>query len=419
MEYRIAHRFLTFTLASLLVALAGPANAQTPRSSASAADALWVGTWGTSLQPAATRSEMLNTQFSHQTLRQIVRTSLGGDRVRVRLSNVYGTQPLVIGEAGIALQASGPYTVPGSNRMLTFNGQAGITLAPSATAVSDAVSLPVSVLQQLAVSLYLPQPTPAATQHLKARQTNYVSTPGNFVATAGQPGVFSDLCPNDPKLQACNSSWYFLAGVDVETSQPAAAVVALGDSITNGAWSSSNENRRWTDVLARRLAANGQSLAVVNQGIGGNTLVAAGQAPNGRQRFERDVLDQPGARFAVVLLGINDIHRGVSAENLIAGHRALIAQARDRGLKIIGATLTPSGRTNDRQELQRATLNHWIRFGGELDAVVDFDAALRDPANPRRMKPIFDCGDSLHPNDAGYEAMGNAVDLSLFGSAAP
>jgi lysophospholipase L1-like esterase len=191
-------------------------------------------------------------------------------------------------------------------------------------------------------------------------------------------------------------------------------IVALGDSITNGAWSSGNQNRRWTDVLARRLVADGQSLGVLNEGIGGNTLVAPGQGPNGQKRFERDVLSQPGAQFVVVMLGINDILKGVSADSLITGHRALISQARARGLKIFGATLTPFGNANDRQETRRLAVNQWIRTSGEFDAVIDFDAALRDPANPRRMRSIYDCGDSLHPNDAGYEAMGQAIDLSLF-----
>ncbi|WP_298232897.1 SGNH/GDSL hydrolase family protein [uncultured Azohydromonas sp.] len=418
MEYRVARRFFTSALASLLISLAGPASSQTAQLDASVASGYWVGSWSSAPQPAATRSEMDGPQFNHQTLRQIVRASLGGNRVRVRLSNAYGKQALVIGEAGIALRASGPSAVPGSNRTLTFNGQAGITLAPGATAVSDPVSLRVSSLQDLAVSIYLPQPTPAATQHLKSRQTNYVSTQGNFVAAAAQPGVFSNLCTEGQRYQNCSSSWYFLSGVEVESSPPAAAVVAFGDSITNGAWSSANKNRRWTDVLARRLADNGQSLAVLNQGIGGNALLSAGRGPSGRQRFERDVLDQPGAQFAIVLLGINDIKKGVAADNLIAGHRALIAQARARGLKIIGATLTPFGKANNRQEVQRSALNQWIRNSGEFDAVIDFDAALRDPNNPRRMRPGFDCGDSLHPNNAGYEAMGNAIDLALFRSAA-
>lgn len=419
MKYPCAHRFILYVLAGLLVAIAPPITAQTSLINSEGTGERWIGSWGTAQQPAATRSEMLDAQFNHQTLRQIVRVSLGGNRVRVRLSNAYGSEPLVIGEAGIALQEYGPNTVAGSHRMLTFNGQAGITLPPGATVVSDPVSLQVPNLRNLAVSLYLPQPTTSATQHLKARQTNYLSMQGNFAAASGQQAGFSSLCTEGYSHQTCTSSWYFLAGVEVETSLPAAAVVALGDSITNGAWSSGNENRRWTDVLARRLLANGQSLAVLNQGIGGNTLVVAGQSPTGRQRFERDVLEQPGAEFAVVLLGINDIRKGVSVDNLIAGHRTLIAQARDRGIKILGATLTPFGNGNDWQETQRTALNRWIRNSGEFDGVIDFDAALRDPENPRRLKPIYDSGDSLHPNDAGYEAMGYAIDLSWFRNAAP
>jgi lysophospholipase L1-like esterase len=191
-------------------------------------------------------------------------------------------------------------------------------------------------------------------------------------------------------------------------------VVALGDSITNGALSSGNENRRWPDVLARRLIANGSNLAVVNQGIDGNTLVVGGAGPTAQRRFERDVLRQPGARFAVVLVGINDIRRGASADRLIPAFRALITQARARGLKIYGGTLTPFGGGSEYQEAQRLAVNRWIRNSGEYDAVIDFDAALRDPDRPRRMRPIFDSGDSLHPSDAGYEAMGKAINLILF-----
>jgi lysophospholipase L1-like esterase len=414
MKYPCLFRFLPIALTGLLVSFTPPTQAQARIVNAEATASQWVGTWGAAPQPAATTTESVNPQFNHQTLRQIVRTSMGGNRVRVRLSNVYGTAPLVVGEAQIALQWAGAANVPGSNRILTFSGQAGITLPPGATAVSDAVALPVPSLQSLSVSIYLPQPAPAATQHLKSRQTNYVSTPGNFAAVDSLPGTYSSLCTEGANPKTCTSSWYFLSGVEVETDQPAAVIVALGDSITNGAWSSGNQNRRWTDVLARRLVADGQSLGVLNEGIGGNTLVAPGQGPNGQKRFERDVLSQPGAQFVVVMLGINDILKGVSADSLITGHRALISQARARGLKIFGATLTPFGNANDRQETRRLAVNQWIRTSGEFDAVIDFDAALRDPANPRRMRSIYDCGDSLHPNDAGYEAMGQAIDLSLF-----
>lgn len=374
----------------------------------------WVGTWGTAPQPATSQAETTAGKFNNQTLRQIVHTSLGGQRLRVRLSNAYGTAPLVIGEAHVALQTTGSSTDASTDRVLTFNGQAGITVPAGATAVSDPVNLSFNSGQNLAVSIYLPVFTTATTQHLRARQTTYVSTPGNFAGAAEQAGVFSSLCTEGLNPKTCTSSWYLLTNVDVQTASPLPAVVALGDSITNGAYSSGNLNRRWTDVLARRLRADGPSLGVLNQGIGGNTLVAWGQGGSMVKRFERDAANQPGAKFTIVLGGINDIKKNFTADKLIGGYQALISQARKSGLKIYGATLTPYGRGTDFQETQRKNVNAWIRNSGAFDAVIDFDAALRDPAAPRRMLPLYDSGDSLHPSDAGYEAMGQAVNLALF-----
>lgn len=401
-------------LAGLLAVLAHPVPAQMREGGAQAATLQWVGTWGSAQQPAATISETRDPQFNNQTLRQIVHVSLGGNRVRVRLSNAYGKAPLVVGEAQVALQQSGASNVAGSNRVLTFNGQAGITVPAGATVVSDPVTLQVPSLSNLSISVYLPQPTPAATQHQQSRQTSYLSAPGNYAGAADQPGVFSSRCDNGTNPLTCSSHWYFLAGVDVEAVVPAAAVVALGDSITNGSQTGTNKNRRWTDTLARRLIAGNRSVGVLNAGIGGNTLVAWGVGPNAQKRFERDVANQPGARYVIVLSGINDIKKNFSADSLITGYRSLITKARAQGLKIYGATLTPYGRATNEQEIQRQAVNRWIRTSGEYDAVIDFDAVLRDPANPRRLLPLYDSGDSLHPNNAGNDAMGNAINLTLF-----
>lgn len=407
-------RLLATLLAGLLTFLANPALAQIREAGAQASTLQWVGTWSSAQQPAATASETTEPQFTNQTLRQIVHISLGGNRLRVRLSNAYGKAPLVVGEAQVALQQSGATTVVGSNRVLTFNGQAGITIPAGATVVSDPVTLQVPNLSNLSVSVYLPQPTPVATQHQQSRQTSYVSVPGNYAAVADQPGVFSSRCDNGTNPLTCSSHWYFLPGVDVEQTMSTAAVVALGDSITNASQTGANKNRRWTDTLARRLVASNRSMGVLNAGIGGNTLVAWGVGPNALKRFERDVLSQPGARHVIVLIGINDIKKNFSADSLIAGYRSLITQARARGLKIYGATLTPYGRATSQQETQRQAVNRWIRNSGEYDAVIDFDAALRDPANTRNLLPLYDSGDSLHPNNAGNDAMGNAINLSLF-----
>ena len=200
----------------------------------------------------------------------------------------------------------------------------------------------------------------------------------------------------------------------MEQATPAAAVVALGDSITNASQTGTNKNRRWTDTLASRLIGSNRSVGVLNAGIGGNTLVAWGVGPNAQKRFERDVLSQSGVRYVIVMIGINDIKKNFSADSLIAGYRSLITQARAKGLKIYGATLSPDGRATNAQETQRQAVNRWIRTSGEYDAVIDFDAVLRDPANARRLLPLYDSGDLLHPNNAGNDAMGNAINLSLF-----
>lgn len=414
MNNRGLTRLLAVLLAGLPAFLANPALAQIREGGAEAATLQWVGTWSSAQQPATPASQITDPEFTNRTLRQIVHVSLGGNRLRVRLSNAYGKAPLVIGEAQVALQQSGASTVIGSNRVLTFNGQAGITVPAGATVVSDPVALQVPKLSNLSVSVYLPQPTPAATQHQQSRQTSYVSAPGNYVGAVDQPGVFSSRCDNGTNPLTCSSHWYFLAGVDVEQTVPTAAVVALGDSITNATHTGTNKNRRWTDTLARRLVADNRSVGVLNAGIGGNTLVAWGVGPNAQKRFERDVLSQPGARYVIVLIGINDIKKNFSADSLIAGYRALITQARAKGMKIYGATLTPYGRATNEQETHRQAVNRWIRTSGEYDAVIDFDALLRDPANVRRLLPLYDVGDSLHPNNAGHDAMGNAIKLSLF-----
>ncbi|WP_157268712.1 SGNH/GDSL hydrolase family protein [Azohydromonas aeria] len=402
--------------AALVASLLAPARVVAAQPGA-APDAVpppgWMATWSAAPQPPSSWFEAAFPRFENQTLRQVVHVSQGGSRLRVRLSNAYGTAPLVIGEAQVARQAVGPDNVPGSNRPLTFQGQAGITLAPGTTAVSDPVRLQVPAQGNLSVSLYLPQFTASVTRHLGSLQTNFVSTPGNFAAAASVPGVFSNLCNGGASFRNCSSPWLFIVGVDVESPRPA-AVVALGDSITNGASSSVNRNRRWTDVLARRLVVAGQAVAVLNQGIGGNTLVAPGRGPTVPQRFERDVLRQPGVRYVLLLIGINDIRRGVPAEVLIDACRALIVQAHARGLKVYGATLLPFGSPSDAMEAQRLAFNRWLRNAAEFDAVVDFDAAVRGPARPRRLRPDHDSGDGLHPSDAGHEALGRAIDLSLF-----
>jgi lysophospholipase L1-like esterase len=352
--------------------------------------------------------------FRDQTLRQIVHVSLGGQRVRVVFSNAFGTAPLEIGAAHVALRETGPAIAAGSARALTFAGRPSAAIPPGAVLVSDPVDLAVPALADLAVDLYLPGDIEASaspfTTHLGAQQTSYVSTSGN------QSGV-----PELP-VQSTTASWYFLARVEVAAGPRAGAVVAFGDSITDGTRSTPDTNRRWPDFLAQRLAAAKLEISVLNQGIAGNRVLGDGAGVSALARFDRDVLVQTGATHVIVLESINDI--GLARENptpsaadLIAGQRQLIERAHARGLKIYGATLTPfigARYATPEGEAKRQAVNEWIRTSQAYDGVIDFDRAVRDPGDPTRLLPQYNPGDNLHMTDAGYQAMADAIDLSLF-----
>lgn len=372
----------------------------------------WVGTWTTS--PRTTTATPL--QFPAQTtVREIVRTSVAGSVIRVRLSNEFGTTPLVIGAAHVARRASGSTIVSGTDRALTFSGQTTITIPPGAPVVSDPVRLNVPALSDLAVSLYLPNDTSGATYHPTGLQTNYI-------APAGADYTGADALP----AGTTTLSWYFLSGVEVVSKPDAATVVTLGDSITDGTRSTPDTNSRWPNVLAGRLQARHglDDLGVLNQGISGNRLLSDSAGVSALARFDRDVLSQPGVEYIILLEGINDIGnsaRGtgplVTANDVIAAQRQIIARARGKGIRIYGATLTPiagSGYDFPIAEQDRQAVNDWIRTGGEFDAVIDFDLVTRDPSQPSRFLPAFDSGDHLHPNDDGYRMMGEAIPLRLF-----
>ena len=352
--------------------------------------------------------------ISNQTLRQIVRTSIGGTRVRLVLSNVFGTMPLAIGAADIAPRARDVDLVAGPAKPMTFGGSPTATVLPGAVLVSDPVEMSVAPVSDLIVDLYLPgevgiNPSPV-TVHNGASQTNYLSQAGDHTGAAVLP------------MPTRTGAWFLLARVEVMAPPSAAAVVAFGDSITDGARSTVDTNNRWPDHLARRLAAAGRPVAVLNAGISGNRVLSDGAGVSALARFDKDVLMQTGVTHVVVMEGINDIglardNPSPSAADIIAGHKQLVERARARGLKVYGATLTPfegAAYYTPEGESKRRAVNDWIRTSKAYDAVIDFDAVTRDPAAPTKFLPAYDSGDHLHPGDAGYKAMGEAVDLALF-----
>jgi lysophospholipase L1-like esterase len=353
----------------------------------------------------------------NQTVRMIVHTSIGGRRVRVQLSNAFGTSALAVGAAHIALRDKESAIVPGSDRSLTFSGKPSFTIPPAAEALSDPVSLDVPKLADLALSVYISGEATTPTVHLTALHPTYISPPGDFTGAASIA---------DPKPVGL---WYWISAVDVEASPRAGLVVAFGDSITDGATSTPDTNRSWPSQLAERLAANKTTadVAIVNEGISGNRLLNDGAGVSALARFDRDVLSQPGVKWLIVLEGINDIGFGarpnaepvdaVTAEDLIAAHKQIIERAHLLGIKVIGATLTPyagAAYSTEQGEAVREAVNQWIRTSGAYDAVVDFDAAVADSSNPKQIRVAFNIRDHLHPNDEGYKAMAGAIDLSLF-----
>ena len=355
--------------------------------------------------------------INNQTVRMIVRTSIGGHRVRVQLSNAFGTTALRIGAAHIALRDKESAITAGSDRPLTFSGGPSFTIPPGAELLSDPVDLDVPKQADLVISLFIPGEASSATVHLTGLHTTYISQPGDFTGAAS-------ITP-----AATVQMWYWIAAVDVLAPRDSGLIVAFGDSITDGATSTPDTDRSWPSQLAQRLAADkaASKLAIVNEGISGNRLLNDGAGVSALARFDRDVLSQPGVKWLMVLEGINDIGIGnlpgtdpadaVTAEDLIAAHEQIIERAHTHGIKAIGATLTPyvgAAYATDKGEAMREAVNQWIRTGGAYDAVVDFDAATQDPANPKQIRPAYNIRDHLHPNDEGYKAMADAVNLSIF-----
>jgi lysophospholipase L1-like esterase len=374
----------------------------------------WVGTWTTTPAPAE------GVAFANQTLRMNARVTIGGDRLRVRLSNAYGSRPLLVGTVYLGLRDAGSGVVSGSNKKLSFGGADSVTIAAGALAVSDPVSLNLRPLADVAVSIYLPGDLPAnfGITGRYARQINYVSPPGDFADSAVMP------------VGSITGDWFFVSGVDVLASGETGGVVAVGDSLTDANISTLDAHCRWPDQLSRRLQARrgGRPMGVMNQGLGGNRILHDIRGDSGLRRFDRDVIAQPGVTHVIVMLGTNDLRNRwakpeeeVTADQMIAGLKQLAVRARTAGIKIFGATLTPfenetflPGAWTPIREQTRQTVNEWVREGGAFDAMIDFDRALRDPEHSTSMLPVYDCGDHLHPSDLGYNKMGDAIDLSLF-----
>jgi lysophospholipase L1-like esterase len=371
----------------------------------------WMVTWSASPQPQAAAQE-----FNNQTLRLIVHSTTGGTQVRIRISNTYGTQPLLIGDAHIAIVGTAPAIVSGSDQPLTFGGQQTVTIPVGASILSDPLNYQVPPLTDLAVSLYLPNDTATTTltEHYFAQQTSYVSSAGDFAASpsfAGSTPVYS---------------WFFLTAVDVSSFWPGGSIVVLGDSLTDGEGSTFNANNRWPDLLAARLQNYLPlvTMALANQGITGNRILKDGVAQNALARFDRDVLSQASVNYLIVQEGINDIGYGfldplqtVSSNDIIQGLIQLIQRAREQRIEVYGATLTPfqgSFYYSTAGETERQSVNQFIRSSGAFDAVLDFDQVLRDPNNPTQLLSAFDSGDHLHPNAAGHQAIAQSINPSLF-----
>ena len=386
----------------------------------------WVTTWTTAQQLVAAtgpprparqkgpEASNLPASLADQTIRMMAHVSVGGRRVRVELSNMLNAQPLEIGAAHLAIGGAGGEIVDGTDRVLRFGGNASFTIPAGAIIVSDPVDLEVAPLSDLAVSLYLPRDSGAVANHTVGLHTAYISK-GNTAGSRSMPEPTTVF------------AYAWLAGIDVATARDVYTIVALGDSITDGFASTRDANKAWPTLLAKRLRENESTahVAVVNQGISGNQVLRDGAGISALARLDRDVLTRPGVKWVILLEGINDINirtrpngtNPLTADELIWGYRQIIERCHEHGIKVIGATLTPSEGVPTYSELGeqvRVAANRWIRTKGNFDAVVDLEAALRDPQHPAKLKPEVDSGDHIHPNDIGNQAMADAFDLGVF-----
>jgi lysophospholipase L1-like esterase len=369
----------------------------------------WIGTWMAAPQLTEPANLPPAPGLTDSTLRQVIHVSLGGTQIRVRVSNEFGTAPLALGAAHIALPRSGAAIQPETDRGLTFQGSPSVTIAPGTVAVSDALPFDVRPLSDLTVTLHVSTRSGDITGHPGSRCTSYLQG-GDLVTAPDLPGATRV------------DHWYLLSGVEVRAAMPVlGAVVTLGDSITDGRGSPTNGNGRWPDYLARRLQENRETadrVAMLNAGIGGNCVLRGGLGPTALARLDRDVFAQPGVRWLILFEGINDLGtRSASGQDLIAAYKQIIARAKARGLRVYGATLLPCGQSfyfSPELEAARQEINQWVRTGKVFDAVIDFDAALRDPKNPAQLSAAAESPDHLHPSGLGYKVIADAIDLNLF-----
>jgi lysophospholipase L1-like esterase len=391
----------------------------------------WVSAWSTAVQTAPNFPGLPPVPvFENQTIRMVVRPTLGATRVRVRLSNAFGTAPLKIGTAQVALAGAGSALVPNTTQPLTFNGSTAITIPTGASMLSDPVSLKLSPLQEVAISLYVPEQTTGTTMHFWGQHDTYTSEPGDFTSKSEMPIAWA------------RTSWYFLSGLEVVAPGGKGATVTFGDSITDGAGAKQGDYLDWPDLLANRIVANERSprLAVVNEGIGGNRVLHDAAGVNALARLDRDVLAQPGVVNLIVLEGINDLgwphmkprkqpdgsvrespftQQLVTAKELITGLSQIVERSHQHGIRVFGATILPyegADYYTPEEEQKRQQVNQWIRTSGAFDGVIDFDSVTRDPEHPGRMRAEFDSGDHLHPSAAGYNAMAAAIDIHKLNS---
>ena len=395
---------LSSMLVLVLALVAQPTAGQAP-----ATQERWLATWGAAMQqPAA------NAAYSNQTIRMFVRASVGGRRVRVQLSNAFGAAPVVLGPIHIGLHGEGSAILPGSDRALQFSGKPTVKIPPGAVVVSDPVNLEVPALGDLAISVFAPQGTAPGPRQSTSLRTNYVAA-GDVTGATELTGATT------------TSAWVWISGVEVLAPTGSGAIVVLGASSVAGATATPNTNRSWPSVLAARLQANAatRNLSVINMGIGGNRVLTDTPTAGlgALARFDRDVLGHAGVQWLMLFEGTNDVGslardpQSMTADELIAAYKQIIERARAHGIKVIGCTLNPfqgMAYYTEQSEATRLAVNNWILTSGAFDATVDFDAVTRDPANPKQLNPAFNNGDHLHPNDAGYQAMADKIDLSIF-----